>query len=125
MVTASQGYSLHDTKHKIRRLDSVFHHLALDEVMVPWGSDDENSSSDDQSSGFAVPYGDSDESPESTEKPKFALHDPDDDCVFEDETSKCVDLPPRILPLFRPEDQIQGFVHVTLTGEYAKCCQSV
>ena len=36
MVTASQGYSLHDTKHKIRRLDSVFHHLALDEVMIPW-----------------------------------------------------------------------------------------
>ena len=113
MVTASQGYSLHDTKHRIRRLDSVFHHLALDEVMVPWGSDAESSSSDDQSSGFAVPYAGSD-TPESTEKPEFDLYDPDD-CVFEDES--CVDLPPRILPLFHPEDQIQGFVHVTLSGE--------
>ena len=117
MVTASQGYSLHDTKHRIRRLDSVFHHLALDEVMVPWGSDGESSSSDDQNSGFAVPYGGGD-TPDSTEKPMFGLHDPDD-CVFEDESCKCVDLPPRILPLFRPEDQIQGFVHVTLSGEYA------
>ena len=118
MVTASYGYSLHDTKHRIRRLDSVFHHLCMDEVMVPWSSDGD-SSGDDQSTGFAVPY-EENGTPELYPKPKFYLNDADDpdDSVFDNDNScKYIDLPPRILPLFSPEDTIKGTVHVTVNGK--------
>ena len=45
---------MNETKHKIRRLDSVFHHLYVDEVMMLCSSDGD-SSGDDQSVGLAVP----------------------------------------------------------------------
>ena len=112
MVTASRGFTLKDTKQKIRRLDSVFHHLALDEVMVPWGSDGESSSSDDQSSGFAVPYGGN--TPDPVQEEKFSLDNVD--FRFEEDYVNSVDLPPRLLPLFHPQETVKGYVHIVLKG---------
>ena len=119
MVTASQGYSLHDTKHKIRRLDSVFHHLALDEVMVPWASDGESSSSDDQSSGFAVPYGDSD-TPEATEKPKLVSMILMIVLLKMNRVNVWICLH-EFCHYFVQRIKSQGFVHVTLSGQYTLC----
>ena len=113
MVTASRGLTLKDTKQKIRRLDSVFHHLALDEVMVPWASDGESSSSsDDQSSGFAVPYGGN--TPDPVDKEKFSLDNAD--FRSEEDYVNSVDLPPRLLPVFHPQETIKGNVYIILKG---------
>ena len=101
-----------DTKQKIRRLDSVFHHLALDEVMVPWASDGESSSSDDQSSGFAVSYGGN--TPDPVEEEKFSLDNVD--FRFEEDYVNSVDLPPRLLPVFHPQETIKGYVYIILKG---------
>ena len=90
----------------------MFHHLALDEVMVPWGSDGESSSSDDQSSGFAVPYGGN--TPDPVQEEKFSLDNVD--FRFEEDYVNSVDLPPRLLPLFHPQETVKGYVNIILKG---------
>ena len=84
----------------------------MDEVMVPWSSDGD-SSGDDQSTGYAVPYGGN--TPEPLSEAKFSLDN--EDFRFEEDYVNSIDLPPRVLPLYHPENTIKGFVHIALKCE--------